>query len=43
MVIHPLEQNLDDVKIERVPALKKWPQQDGKNTFASPGRDLVKT
>ena len=24
-------------------ALKKQPQQDGKNTFAYPGRDLVKT
>ena len=24
-------------------ALKKWPRQDGKNTSASLGRDLVKT
>ena len=24
-------------------AMKKKPQEDGKNAFASPGRDLVKT
>ena len=31
------------LKVGGFPALKKQPQQDGKDTFESPGRDLVKT
>ena len=44
ITIRTLRLNLDDnVKIGMFPGFKEIASHDGKNTFASPGRDLVKT